>query len=146
MNRSRTLRCLSQFFLWNVKIPTLRVVRIYLHLMWMSPYRVSFGVVTCFVTSPIFVEVRRFRLNLHNRYRSQNVKSYLLQLPLEVKYLVGSYSDEQGSCSCFKIATRGLIHKLLQINLSENFLSTGGRLDAFLMDDSHAHERPSYQG
>ena len=135
MNRPRTLKCLSQFFLQNVRILTLRVVRTYLHLMCMSPYIVSFGVITCFVTSPIFVEVRRFRLNLHNCYRSQNVKSYLLQLPLEVKYLVGSYSDQQGSCSCFKVATRGPIHKLLQINLSGKFPSAGGHPDAFLMDD-----------
>ena len=146
MNRPRTLQCLSQFFLWNVRIPTLGVVRTYLHLMQMSAYIVCFGVFTCLVTSPIFVEVRRFRLNFPNRYRSQNVQSYLLQLPLEVKYLVGSYSDELGSCSCFKIITRGPIHKLLQINLFRNFLSVGGRPDAFLMDDSYAHGRPSYQG
>ena len=114
--------------------------------MWMSFYIVSFGVVTCFVTSPIFVKVRKFKLNFHNRYRSQNVKSYFLQLPLESKYLVGSYSDEQGSCSFFKRATRGLIHKLLQKNLFGNILSARGCPVAFLMDDSHAHGQPSYQG
>ena len=78
--------------------------------MWMGVYIVCFGVVTCLVTSPIFVEVKRFRLNFYNRYRSWNVQSYLLQLSLKVKYLVGSNSNEPGSRSCFKIVTRGSIH------------------------------------
>ena len=145
-NRPRTLRCLSQFFLQNVRIPTFRVVRTCFDLMWMSVYIVYFGVITCFVTSPIFEEVRRFRINFHNRHKSQNVQSYLLQLSLKVKYLVGSYSDEPESCSCSKIVTRGSIHQLLQINLFWKFPSVGGRSGAFLMDDPHDHGRPSYQG
>ena len=146
MNRPRNLRCLSQFFLWSVRIPTLRVVRTYFHLMWMSAYIVCFGVVTCLITSPIFKEIRRFKLNFYNRYRSQNVQSYLLQLSLQVRYLVGSYSNQSGSCSCFKIVTRGSIHQLLQVNLSGNFLSVGGHLGAILMDDPYAPGQPSYQG
>ena len=126
MNRPRTLRCLSQFFLWNVRIPTLRVVRTYFHLIWMSAYIVCFGVVTYLVTSPIFEEVRRFIINFHNCYRSQNVQSYLPKLSLEVKYLVGSYSDEPGSCSCPKRVTCGSIHQLLQINLFWIFLKCWG--------------------
>ena len=138
MNRPRILQCLSQFSR-TLEFQFLGVVKTYFHLMWMNSRIVSFGVVICFITSPIFVEVRKFKLNFHNHHRSQNVKSYLLQLLLEVKYLVGSYSDELGSCSYFKIATHGPIHKLLQINLSGNFLSVGGRPDTFLMDDPHAH-------
>ena len=139
MNRPRTLRCLSQFFLWNVRIPTLRVVRTYFHLIWMSAYIVCFGVVTYLVTSPIFEEIRRFKLNFHDRYRSYNVKSYLLQLLLEVKYLVRSYSNESGSYSCFKIVTYGSIHQLSQVNLSENLLSVRGHPGAFLTDDPYAY-------
>ena len=146
MNRPRSLRCLSQFFLWNIRIPTLRVVRTYLHLMWMSAYIVCFGVVTCLVTSPIFEEIRRFGLNFHNCYRSQNVQFYLLQLSLEVKCLVESYSDESGSCSHFEIVTCGSIHQFLQVNLSGKFTKCWGRPGAFLMDDPYAHGRSTYQG
>ena len=78
--------------------------------MWMSVYIVFFGVVTCLVTSPIFEEVKRFRISFYNRYMSLNVQSYLPQLSLEAKYLVGSYNDELGSCSCPKIVTRGSLH------------------------------------
>ena len=35
-----------------------------------KPYIVSFGVVTCLVTSFICLEVRRLRLNFHDCYRS----------------------------------------------------------------------------
>ena len=95
-------------------------------LMWISPYIVSFEVVTCLVTSSTCVEVIRFRFILHNCYRSQNVQSYLLQLPLEVKYLMGSYSDEQGFCSYFKIVECGMNYKLCTQIHFENFLSVKG--------------------
>ena len=116
MNWPRTLRYLSQFSLQNSRITTLGVVETYFHLMWMSFYIVSFGVVTYLVTSSMCMEVRRFRLNFHNCYRSQKVQSYLLQLSLEVKNLVGSYSDEQGFCSYFKIVECDPNYKLLNIN------------------------------
>ena len=54
----------------------------------------SFGVVAYLVTSLTCMEVIRFRFNFHNCYRSWKVQSYLLQLSLEVKNVVGSYSDE----------------------------------------------------
>ena len=84
-----------------------------LRFMRMSAYIVCFGVVTCLVTSPIFVEIWRFTLNSYNCYRSYNIYSYLLWLSLEVKCLAGSYSDESRSYSCTKMVTRGPIHKLL---------------------------------
>ena len=117
MNWLRTLRCLSQFSLQNSRTPTLGVVEIYFHLIQMSPFIVSFGVVICLVTSSMWMEVRRFRLNFHNCYGSQKVQTYLLQLLLEVKNLMGSYSDEQGFCSYFRIVERGSNYKLLNINL-----------------------------
>lgn len=40
----------------------------YLNLIWLSPFIVSFGVVTCLVTPPTWVEVRRFKLNFYNCY------------------------------------------------------------------------------
>ena len=122
VNQQRTFRCLSQFSLQNSRIPTLGVVETYFHLMWMSSYIVSFGVITYLVTSSTCMEVRRFRLNFHNCYRSQKVQSYLLQLPLEVKNLVRSYSDEQGFCSYFKIVECGPNYKLLNINPFWKFL------------------------
>ena len=116
VNRPRILQCLSQFSLQNSRIPTLGVVESYLHFIWMSPFIVSFGVVTCLVTSSTCMEVRRCKLNFHNRYRSQKVQSYLLQPPLEVRNLVESYSDKQGFCSYFKIVKHGPNYKLLNIN------------------------------
>ena len=62
VNQPRILRYLSQFSLQNSRIPTLGVVETYFHLMWMSPYIVSFGVVTCLVTSSMCMEVKKFRL------------------------------------------------------------------------------------
>jgi len=47
-----------------------RIVETYFDLIWMSPYIESLVAVTCLVTSPIFVEVRKFRHNFHNGYRS----------------------------------------------------------------------------
>ena len=38
----------------------------------------AIGVVTCLVTSPTFVEVRRFTLHSYNRYSSYDIYSYLL--------------------------------------------------------------------
>ena len=52
------------------EIPTLGVVETYLQLMWMSPYIVSFGMVTCLMTSSMCMEVRRLELNFHNCYKS----------------------------------------------------------------------------
>jgi len=101
------------FFSRTQEFQLLGIVKTYHNLMWISPYIVSIGVVTCLVTSSMCGEVRWFRLNFHNCYRSLNVQSYLLQLPLEVKYLERSYSDEQGFCSCFKIVACGLIYKFL---------------------------------
>ena len=76
----------------------------------------SFGVVTCLVTSSTCTEVLRFRLNFYNCYRSWKVQSYLLQLPLEVNNLVRSYNDEQGFCLYFKIVECDSNYKLLYIN------------------------------
>ena len=78
---------------------------------------VSFGVVTCLVTSSKWMEVRRFRLNFHNYYGSYKVRIYLLQLLSEVKNLVGSDSDEQGFCSYLRIVEHGPNYKLLNTNL-----------------------------
>ena len=116
VNRLRTLRYLSQFSLQNSRIPILGMVETYLRLICMSPFIARFGVVTCLVTSSTCMEVRRFRLNLHNCYKSQKVQSYLLQSPLEVRNLVGSYNDEQEFCSYFKIVERGPNYKFLNIN------------------------------
>ena len=79
-NQLRTLRCLSQFSLQNSRIPTLGVVETYFHLMWISPYIVNFGVVTCLVTSSTWMEVKRFKFNFHNYYGSQKGQTYLPQL------------------------------------------------------------------
>ena len=48
--------------------------------------------------------------NFHKPYGSYKVQTQLLQLSLEVNFLVGSYSDELGSYSYSKIVTSGLIH------------------------------------
>ena len=48
----------------------LGIVETYFNLMRMSPYIERLGVVTCLVTSPIFVEVSKCRHNFHNDYRS----------------------------------------------------------------------------
>ena len=66
MNWPRTLRFLSQFFFSRtLEFQLLVVVRTYFHQMWMNVYIVYFGVITCLVTSLIFVEVRRFRLKFY---------------------------------------------------------------------------------
>ena len=76
----------------------------------------SLGIVTCLVTSSTCAEVIRFKLNFHDCCGSKKTQSYLLYLSLEVKCLMGSYSDEQGFCSYFKIVERGPHYKLLYIN------------------------------
>ena len=38
------------------------------NLIWLSPFIVSFEVVTCLVTSLTWMEVKRFRLNFYNCY------------------------------------------------------------------------------
>ena len=48
----------------------LGVVETYLHLICMSPFIVSFGAITCLITSSMWVEVGRFKLNFLNCYRS----------------------------------------------------------------------------
>ena len=48
----------------------LGVVETYLHLLCVSPFIVSFGAVTCLITSSTWVEVGRFRLTFLNCYRS----------------------------------------------------------------------------
>ena len=121
--------------------------------MWMSSYIVSFGMVTCLVTSSTCTEVIKFRLNFHNCYRTWKIQSYLLQLPLEVKYLVRSYSDEQEFCPYFKIVERGLHYKLLYINPFWKFskcwevVQVLPRWTAFIItDDLRTHRRPPDSG
>ena len=45
------------------------MVKTYLNLISLSPFIMSFGVVTCLVTPPTWVEVRKFRLNFYNCYQ-----------------------------------------------------------------------------
>ena len=61
---------LKLVFSLEFKNSNLGVVETYFHFMWISPYIVKFGVVTCLATSSTCIEVIRFRLNFHNCYRS----------------------------------------------------------------------------
>ena len=83
----------------------LGVVRTYLHQMWMIVFILCFGVVTCLITSQVFVEVRRIRLNFYKLLQKLgcSILSFIT--------VIGSYSDESRSRSCFKIVTRGTIHQ-----------------------------------
>ena len=51
----------------------LGVVETYLHLICMSLFIVSFGAVTCLITSSTWMEVERFKLNFLDYYRSYKV-------------------------------------------------------------------------
>ena len=57
---------LKLVFSLEFKNSNLGVVETYFHFMWISPYIVNFGVVTCLVPSSTWMEVRRFKLNIHN--------------------------------------------------------------------------------
>ena len=58
------------FLLRTQESQLLGVVETYLYLICMSPFIVSFGAVTCLITSSTWMEVGRFKLNFLNYYRS----------------------------------------------------------------------------
>ena len=83
--------------------------------MWISPYIVNFGVVTCLVTSSTRMEVRRFRLpQLLWKLEELDLSSITA---IKVKNLGGSYSNEEGFCSYFRMVEHGLNYEFLNINL-----------------------------
>ena len=61
---------LKSVFSRTQEFQLLGIVETFFDLMWMSPYIESLGAVTYLVTSPIFVEVSKFKHNFHNGYRS----------------------------------------------------------------------------
>ena len=114
------------------------MVETYFHLMWISPYIVNFGVVTCLVTSSTWMEVRRFRLpQLLWKLEELDLSSITA---IKVKNLGGSYSNEEGFCSYFRMVEHGLNYEFLNINLFWKFLSVGRSSRCF-----HARH-PSYIG